>query len=605
MNSIVYAMMLSHSDTASFRRRFSRSLYWMGAMLVALALCMFDLPARRWVEGLTFDTIQRLRVAVKPPQAVGDIVLIGIDSATLDAISPPLALWHRPLGKVLAGVAMAQPRAVAVDIALPERSYDSVIPGGDAALVEGLAQAKSATHLAVALAMRHDGSVRGVHQPLAIAMGSERLGLAWWPRDQDGTIRRYAPLHVAGTNLPLLIEHIATARQQSLRAGYIDFGAHPEWSYVPFHSVLTHADDRAWMTTRFAGKTVLIGGVLPFEDAYRQPLRRLQPRAKASAGDAPGLLLYAHALATLDRHGAMVQDGRLWSTLAALLIVTAACMLSKRRALVIIVLAAPGVLLMSVMALHAGVWVEPLLPWLSGAVALLLRASYSGWRAATERRALERAFAGYVSPALLNDIRSGILDPRAPRSATLSLLFVDLRDSVLLTERLGPAGMVKLLDGFFSTVTQIIHSEGGTVDNFRGDGLLAFFGAPRSLSDTAAAAFAAALAIDKARQAGQLGLFDDLPVRISMGLATGHAITVNVGGTERNNYTAIGAAVNLAARLQELGKRDGVVVAMDAATAVVVDDTQWVCERSLEDLRGFGPTMVVSVRGPQLPREHG
>jgi hypothetical protein len=63
---------------------------------------------------------------------VADVVVVGIDEATLDAFPEPFALWHEPLAEVFAGLAAASPRAVGVDVALPERSYDTVRPGSTA-----------------------------------------------------------------------------------------------------------------------------------------------------------------------------------------------------------------------------------------------------------------------------------------------------------------------------------------------------------------------------------------------------------------------------------------------------------------------------------------
>lgn len=542
--------------------------------------------------------------------ATPNIVLVGIDEASVESAAEPVALWHKRLAAGFTALAKARPRAVGVDVTLPDRSFDAFSPGGDAALAEAIVALNGSTQAAYALAIQADGRVRGVHPPLVTAMGGERLGLAFWPLDRDGVVRRYTPLTAEdGTTTPLLVERLAAfhapartstqdrSRRDAVNAGWIDFAASAPFHYIPFADLLLHQHDETWLRERFANKTVLVGAVLPFEDEYRQPVNAAAWRQPGESRAAPGLTLYARALATLDRHGRYLTQQPLAVGLVGFGLMWLVLSLSVPRAAVAWLIAACAAVGLTFLLRASGEWLDMSLAVATTLATLLMRASYGAWRTWQTKQSLTRAFGGYVSPQLLQEIVSGSLDPFTPRQSTLAFLFVDLRDSTPLTRELSATKMVDLLNTFFAAVTHAIHAESGTVDNFRGDGVLAFFGAPRAVANPAQAAIDAALAIERARQSGQLG-----NIRLSMGIALGDAVTANVGGTERNNYTAIGEPVNLAARLQEVCKRENAVLVMDAATARATKlPPSYEAATQSEDVRGVGAVLVTIVRRADMP----
>ncbi len=142
---------------------------------------------------------------------------------------------------------------------------------------------------------------------------------------------------------------------------------------------------------------------------------------------------------------------------------------------------------------------------------------------------------------------------------TVSILFADLRGFTALSEALGPAGMVRLLNDYFSFMADVIREHGGVIDKYIGDAVMALFGAPLSRGDDAARAIRAARDMIRA-----LALFNaprlaagEPPVDIGIGLATGPVIAGTIGSPDRLNYTVIGDAVNLAARLESRTKSYG------------------------------------------------
>jgi adenylate cyclase len=160
----------------------------------------------------------------------------------------------------------------------------------------------------------------------------------------------------------------------------------------------------------------------------------------------------------------------------------------------------------------------------------------------------------------------GSLRADKPVRTHLAFFFADVRDFSGLTLTLQPEPLYAALNRYYQQLVGAIHRHNGTIDNFRGDGLMAFFGAPQALANPAREAVLAA----QDAQAAIARLNQDFvgeglpPMRVAIGLAWGEAVVGPVGAAERNNYTALGHAANVAAHLQTLSKsEDGVVFATD------------------------------------------
>jgi class 3 adenylate cyclase len=172
---------------------------------------------------------------------------------------------------------------------------------------------------------------------------------------------------------------------------------------------------------------------------------------------------------------------------------------------------------------------------------------------------------------VLDAIVGGRLDDDARRGRrTLAFLFVDVRGFVELTSHHAPERVLDLLNHYFGAMTPVLHAHGGTIDNFRGDGLMAIFGAPNPLANPAAAAAAAAR--DMLAQVPALNrelVRNGHPaIAIGISMAFGVAVVGNVGSRERFNYTALGDGANVASRLQEVAKSTGYPI---VATESLVD----------------------------------
>jgi adenylate cyclase len=180
-----------------------------------------------------------------------------------------------------------------------------------------------------------------------------------------------------------------------------------------------------------------------------------------------------------------------------------------------------------------------------------------------------RAFSSYVPRSLVAKlVRTGDVDARRPHEATVTVMFTDIVGFTTMAEHLPANAGTELLNHHFELLCEAIDAEGGTVDKFLGDGVMAFFGAPDRLKGHAAAAVRAAVAIRDVLKADNAAAQEKgLPaLRVRIGIHTGRVIVGDIGAADRVNYTIIGDTVNVSQRLQGLGK----LVAPDAECAIVI-----------------------------------
>jgi adenylate cyclase len=150
---------------------------------------------------------------------------------------------------------------------------------------------------------------------------------------------------------------------------------------------------------------------------------------------------------------------------------------------------------------------------------------------------------------------------------TITVLFADIRGFTSISEKENPEKVVGLLNKFFSAMTDIIFANGGTLDKYIGDGLMALFGAPTATEEDALNSVKAAVTMQKKlRELNPELRAEGLPeISMGIGLHTGEATIGYIGSEKRSEYTAIGDTVNLAARLQS--NASGGQILMSDATA--------------------------------------
>jgi class 3 adenylate cyclase len=152
----------------------------------------------------------------------------------------------------------------------------------------------------------------------------------------------------------------------------------------------------------------------------------------------------------------------------------------------------------------------------------------------------------------------------------LTVFFSDLENFSTHAEQMAPNELLDQMSVYFEQVSRAISEEGGTVDKFIGDGIMAFWGAPAPRDDHALRACAGALRAARRMEATNTAWKAEgrRTIRIRIGLHTGDVLVGNVGSSERLSYTAMGDGVNVAARLEGINKEFG--------TTICVSDS--VCE---------------------------
>ena len=156
----------------------------------------------------------------------------------------------------------------------------------------------------------------------------------------------------------------------------------------------------------------------------------------------------------------------------------------------------------------------------------------------------------------------------APEQSEATVLFCDLEGFTALTETLGPAGIVELLNEYFEVMVEILERHRGVVTQFQGDAILATFNVP--VPDPAHAANALRAAIEM-QDATRHREFAGQRIGSRIGINTGRLVAGAVGAKGRLSYTVHGDAVNLAARLEALNKELGTRILVSAATAERVE----------------------------------
>lgn len=167
-----------------------------------------------------------------------------------------------------------------------------------------------------------------------------------------------------------------------------------------------------------------------------------------------------------------------------------------------------------------------------------------------------RSFETYVPKSLVLRLMQQPDEAAHSTEREITILFTDIAGFSSLAEDLTAEQTASLLNTHFELLANCIEAEGGTVDKFIGDGLMAFWGAPEVVVDHAARALRAGAAIQEAIVADnfQRTSSNRQPISVRVGIHTGPAIVGNIGSKNRINYTVVGDTVNVASRLEALSK---------------------------------------------------
>ena len=177
-----------------------------------------------------------------------------------------------------------------------------------------------------------------------------------------------------------------------------------------------------------------------------------------------------------------------------------------------------------------------------------------------ERQMLSR----YMPKVVVEDMLKNPAVDLGGTERSVTVLFTDIRDFTSITQRLGAARTVSLLNMVYEVIVEDVRAYKGIIDKYMGDGVLAVFGTPIALEDHAIMAYKAAKQIQERIKMHQSRFFH--PIEIGITLATGDVISGNIGVHDRMDYTVIGNCVNFAVKLQAFCKKYTCPLLMDRAT---------------------------------------
>lgn len=554
----------------------------LGAVAVAVALGGWASGVLQPFENLTWSW--RVRLLAAPGPATERIRIITLDQASLDWGRTENGLgwpWPRETYTYLLDfLARAKPRTIAFDILFCEPSVYGV--EDDRRLAQRIRESGN-----VVLVHKALGRTGGVVPELAASAVS--LAHVGETPDDDGIFRRLVLRH--GDGRPSLALAALLARPAQVPPTVV--ADHPyllryRGPAGTFPTYSLAAIVRSELLLR-EGKKPTVDPAL-FRDSYVflgfSAPGLLDLRATPTDGVMPGAEVHATALSNLLARDFLAGVG--WpvvglTTLFFGLVTGIGIVFASRplRSLAIVILLAPMPIAAGFAAYKVGFW----LPVLPATVAIMGAAGLALlWNQATEGRQrsyLKKVFGQYLHPSVIEQL---LADPRqlalGGQKKELTILFSDLQGFTTISERLTPEQLTALLNDYLSEMSEIILAEEGTIDKYEGDAIIAFWNAPLDQPDHASRALRAAMRCQQRLAELRPRYHEGYGVALHMriGINTGEAVVGNMGSSKRFNYTVLGDAVNLAARLEGINKQFATSILLTGATAQQTDHSIPLCE---------------------------
>ncbi|MEE8304348.1 MAG: adenylate/guanylate cyclase domain-containing protein [Candidatus Tectomicrobia bacterium] len=245
------------------------------------------------------------------------------------------------------------------------------------------------------------------------------------------------------------------------------------------------------------------------------------------------------------------------------------------------------------LAYAQGYWFPLVTPLLAVTLALATGLIINYATEGRQRAYIRHAFEHYLSPTVIQQL----LDDPARLQAggerrELSIMFTDLEGFSSISERMTPQDLTALLNDYLSDMTSIILDEGGTLDKYEGDAIIAFWNAPIDQPDHAVRACRAALRCQRKLAERRQALYAQTGAKLFMriGLNSGEVVVGNMGSNKRFDYTIIGDNANLTARLEGANKVFG--------TYFMVSECTWLQAKHAFIGRELATLRVVGRRNP-------
>jgi adenylate cyclase len=612
-----------------FRRRY-RELVVIGALIGGVAFAAITDGRIELVDGAFYD----LAVALTRSQHIVDpsrVVIVAVDKRSLS--SPPFSSAPRVFfgpyyAQLIDGLVQGGASAVGFDIIFDFATsrFRAVDPAYDDALLASLTRNRERVVLArTATTPLAAPFVAALFDPVRDAGRDEPASIAYAELvpSEDGVqrwVRSQYPA-VDGATLPTLAARLAEIAGGPSNAPPFLLAPAAPLESLPTYAIadVLNCLETSPETVRaaVAGKVVLVGGNLPEEDRKRTSDRFLRwPKtAPAAVGlgpcklqalgpsapfsdSVPGVHIHAAAVDTLLAGGGVV----LAPTSTRIVVATVAALLCAGFGLFLSPGLAVGAFFAFVAVLVAGSatgvargqWLPIAVPAIAALVALLSGQLARFFAEDRRRRRLQAAFGSYLAPAIVSQLEDADV-VLGGEEREITVMFADLTNFTGISDTLGPAALMDLTNRYFKVIVEVIDTMGGYVDKFIGDAVMAMWGAPAPMADAAGNALAGAFSIlERVRALNVAGPGGDLPrFTVKIAISTGAAIVGNVGTPRRVSYTALGATVNLAARLENVCSTFGCAIVVDTATMQALRDRYLFCELDVVSLKGKAVPVAV------------
>ena len=555
----------------------------------------------------------------------------------------PSPLWTPQVATVLNAVMDGGAEVIGLDVIF-STSASAVIPNYDKPLRQALNRGGLEGRLVLASA-QHQAKPLSPYRGLVMALGADNVRAANALEDDDGIIRRM-PLGFrttsGGYELSFAAEIFRRATGHDLQvgetgatingrsaAGVVDnavslnfmptSAAPPLYSVADLHAC-AEAGDTAYFERHFQGRTVLIGAVLDVEDRKltsrrfvkgtdggnyaERCIHPVMPMDNDARDSVPGVYLHAVAIDNLKTLSGLSEIPSLVRFLCLLALALAAAFSALRLKLRNAAVAFVALIATWIAVATAAFASLIVLPLITGTAVILASApltlAYRIGLVDRGRRRLRKAFSLYLpEPELERLTARDELPALGGELREVTILFSDIAGYSGLSESLTPAALVGDLNRYFARMTAIVQRHGGFVDKFIGDGVLAVFGAPLAAGNHASAAVQAALDMTAALASDSTLTLNGQPIRIRVGLHTDRVIVGNIGAPDRFNYSVVGDGVNLASRLEGVGKLYHVAIVASDATRRAVGEAH--AFRELDQVRVVGRDQPVTLFEPLPP----
>jgi adenylate cyclase len=540
----------------------------MGA--TGIAIVAYETDLLRSLELSTVNTRFSIRGTRRPPK---NVVLVEIDARTFDELGLQWPFPRRAHAKVIEDIARDHPKAIAYDVQFTEASACPLTVTGyqpppgqcrqarsdETALLAALEDAEGRTVMATTETNAH-GNTRFLGSDEGTALLAEvgsRPANALLPDDPGGVLRRVG-FSVGGLRtLAVASAEVAKGRRIDPRSfddgtSWIDYyGPTGTFPKVSFSTVYRGKLPRGF----FHNKIVVVGPSAPsLQDIH----------ATSTASEMPGAEVQANAIETVLA-GLPLRSVGVWLDLALIVLMGCAAPLASLRlgpiatiALALaLAVAFTGAVQIAFNDGHVVAFVYPLGALILSAAGAL---SVQLVTVAFERERVRDLFSRFVPENVVDEVLAsadaGLRLGGVQREGTV--MFTDLRGFTTFAETLTPDRVIEVLNRYLSEMSDAILDHGGTLVAYMGDGIMAVFGAPIAQPDHADRALSSAremLTVRLARFNAWLGTQDlGSGFRMGIGLNSGRVMSGNVGSERRVEYTAVGDATNVAARIEQYTK---------------------------------------------------